>query len=106
MINGIWQSLIPSTYRIDLYDGSGYQTPRQIIWSSGTLPYGVHNVTLMQIGPDARFGLVAFARSAPLASLANLHPTASIPISLPRLGLRPCQLAPVSAQGLGEMCSD
>lgn len=41
---------------IDLYDGSGYTQGRQIIWSSGTLLYGVHNVTLTQLGPDARFG--------------------------------------------------
>ncbi|KAM0753567.1 hypothetical protein T439DRAFT_353357 [Meredithblackwellia eburnea MCA 4105] len=43
-------------YTVDLYDNSGYPQTHAIIWASPTLPYGQHNVTLQQIGPDARFG--------------------------------------------------
>ncbi|BGP36896.1 hypothetical protein JCM10450v2_000791 [Rhodotorula kratochvilovae] len=41
---------------MDLYDNSGYSQGLQVIWSSGTLVYGTHNVTISQIGPDSRFG--------------------------------------------------
>ncbi|GAA5980330.1 hypothetical protein JCM10908_001618 [Rhodotorula pacifica] len=43
-------------YTVDLYNDSGLSSGLQVIWSSGTLPYGQHNVSITQIGPDARFG--------------------------------------------------
>ncbi|KAK4058139.1 hypothetical protein OIO90_000878 [Microbotryomycetes sp. JL221] len=45
-----------TSYTIDLYDGSGYAQGRAVIWSSPVLEFGLHNVTLSQLGPDARFG--------------------------------------------------
>lgn len=51
-------------YTVDLYNDSGYSSGLQVIWSSGTLPYGQHNVTITQIGPDARFGCVHLAARA------------------------------------------
>jgi len=41
---------------MDLYDNSGFSQGLQAIWSSGTLVYGQHNVTISQVGPDSRFG--------------------------------------------------
>ncbi|GAA5926761.1 hypothetical protein JCM3775_007031 [Rhodotorula graminis] len=41
---------------MDLYDNSGYSQGLQPIWSSGTLVYGQHNITISQVGPDSRFG--------------------------------------------------
>ncbi|POY71492.1 hypothetical protein BMF94_5805 [Rhodotorula taiwanensis] len=43
-------------YTVDLYNDSGFSSGLQVIWSSGTLPYGQHNISITQIGPDARFG--------------------------------------------------
>lgn len=43
-------------YTVDLYNDSGLSSGLQVIWSSGTLPYGQHNISITQIGPDARFG--------------------------------------------------
>lgn len=43
-------------YTVDLYNDSGYSQGIQLVWDSGTLVYGMHNVTISQIGPDARFG--------------------------------------------------
>ncbi|KAK4701498.1 hypothetical protein P7C70_g4730, partial [Phenoliferia sp. Uapishka_3] len=45
-----------SGYTIDLYDNSGYTQFSTVIWTSPTLPYGSHNVTLQQVGKDARIG--------------------------------------------------
>ncbi|GAA5862890.1 hypothetical protein JCM1840_002315 [Sporobolomyces johnsonii] len=55
---GLCQLTVDATtsYTIDLYNDSGYSQGFQIIWDSGTLVYGAHNVTISQIGPDARFG--------------------------------------------------
>ncbi|GAA6010332.1 hypothetical protein JCM10207_005178 [Rhodosporidiobolus poonsookiae] len=41
---------------IDLYNDSNYTEGVEAIWASRTLVYGQHNVTISQIGPDARFG--------------------------------------------------
>ncbi|GAA5940338.1 uncharacterized protein JCM15063_002604 [Sporobolomyces koalae] len=43
-------------YTVDLYNDSGYSQGTQLVWDSGTLVYGSHNVTISQLGPDARFG--------------------------------------------------
>ncbi|GAA5872436.1 hypothetical protein JCM16303_004516 [Sporobolomyces ruberrimus] len=43
-------------YTVDLYNDSGYSQGTQLVWDSGTLVYGAHNVTISQLGPDARFG--------------------------------------------------
>ncbi|GAA6060398.1 hypothetical protein JCM10212_004651 [Sporobolomyces blumeae] len=55
---GLCQLLLDgeTSYTVDLYNDSGYSQGTQIIWDSGTLVYGAHNVTISQIGPDARFG--------------------------------------------------
>ena len=50
------------TYTVDLYDDSGNELQRQVIWTSPTLPYGSHNVTLFQAGQDQRFGCAGRAR--------------------------------------------
>ncbi|KAI5481533.1 hypothetical protein MNV49_004290 [Pseudohyphozyma bogoriensis] len=42
--------------QVDLYDDSGYTQPLAVAFQTPTLPYGAHNVTLLQIGRDARFG--------------------------------------------------
>lgn len=44
------------SYTVDLYDDSGYAQVGVALWNSPILPYGPHNVTISQIGPDARFG--------------------------------------------------
>ncbi|BGP13009.1 hypothetical protein JCM10213_007999 [Rhodosporidiobolus nylandii] len=41
---------------LDLYNDSGYDQGQELLFTSDTLPYGRHNVTLSQAGPDARFG--------------------------------------------------
>ncbi|GAA5833417.1 hypothetical protein JCM11251_003488 [Rhodosporidiobolus azoricus] len=43
-------------YTPDLYDATGYSRDQEVIWYSGTLPYGLHNVTISQLGPDSRLG--------------------------------------------------
>ncbi|GAA6040755.1 hypothetical protein JCM8097_003282 [Rhodosporidiobolus ruineniae] len=44
-------------YTIDLYNDSGYDQGLEVIWSSGTLVYGRHNVTIsQQVAPDGRIG--------------------------------------------------
>ncbi|BGP21893.1 hypothetical protein Rt10032_c01g0588 [Rhodotorula toruloides] len=43
-------------YTLDLYNDSTYTSGLQVIWTSGTLLYGAHNITISQLGPDARFG--------------------------------------------------
>lgn len=45
-------------YTLDLYNDSPYSNGLQVIWTSGTLLYGAHNITISQLGPDARFGCV------------------------------------------------
>lgn len=45
-------------YTVDLFDNSGYAQVAKIHWTSPVLPYGRHNVTISQIGIDARLGLV------------------------------------------------
>ncbi|GJN91843.1 hypothetical protein Rhopal_004866-T1 [Rhodotorula paludigena] len=45
---------------IDLYDSTGFSQGLQVIYTSGTLQYARHNVSLMQIGPDARLGYYPF----------------------------------------------
>lgn len=45
-------------YTLDLYNDSPYTSGLQVIWTSGTLLYGAHNITISQLGPDARFGCV------------------------------------------------
>lgn len=45
-----------SSYTVDLYDDSGYAQSEVALWTSPVLPYGEHNVTISQIGIDARFG--------------------------------------------------
>ncbi|BGP29100.1 hypothetical protein JCM10296v2_000838 [Rhodotorula toruloides] len=55
---GICQLTVDGTmyYTLDLYNDSPYSNGLQVIWTSGTLLYGAHNITISQLGPDARFG--------------------------------------------------
>ncbi|KAI5474707.1 hypothetical protein MNV49_002575 [Pseudohyphozyma bogoriensis] len=48
------------TYTVDLYDDSGYTQPPRVAWTSPVVPYGEHNVTLLQVGIDARFGFYPY----------------------------------------------
>ncbi|GAA5853432.1 hypothetical protein JCM8547_002455 [Rhodosporidiobolus lusitaniae] len=50
-------------YTIDLYNDSGYSEGEQLIWYSGTLVYGKHNVTISQYAPDGRFGYYPYLAS-------------------------------------------
>ncbi|GAA5870323.1 hypothetical protein JCM8547_006603 [Rhodosporidiobolus lusitaniae] len=54
-----------SPYSIDLYDGLLYNNTgtEQLIWYSGTLPYGRHNVTVSQWGEDERIGYYPYLAS-------------------------------------------
>jgi len=63
---GICQIQVDDEYPtyMDLYDNSGYSQGLQPIWSSGTLVYGQHNVTISQVGPDSRFGCVLLSLSS------------------------------------------
>lgn len=45
-----------AVYSIDLYNDSGYTQDEEVIWTSPTLPYGSHNVSISQVGEDARLG--------------------------------------------------
>lgn len=65
-----------TSYTIDLYDGSGYSQGRSVIWSSGTLEFGLHNVTLSQIGPDARFGFYPYLVTETWVETIPLNATA------------------------------
>lgn len=42
------------------FSAAGYDDGEELIWYSGTLPYGSHNITISQITADARLGCVAF----------------------------------------------
>ncbi|GAA6043131.1 hypothetical protein JCM8097_004331 [Rhodosporidiobolus ruineniae] len=44
------------SYTIDLYSSSTNQTDLGTIFSTPTLPYGVHNLTISQLSRDARLG--------------------------------------------------
>ncbi|KAM0793036.1 hypothetical protein ACM66B_000525 [Microbotryomycetes sp. NB124-2] len=65
-----------TSYTIDLYDGSGYTQGRSVIWSSGTLEFGLHNVTLSQIGPDARFGFYPYLATETWTETIPINATA------------------------------
>ncbi|GJN91844.1 hypothetical protein Rhopal_004867-T1 [Rhodotorula paludigena] len=60
---------------IDLYDSSGYSQGLQVIYSSGTLAYGRHNVTLWQIGEDSRFGYYPYLVSSTWLETVPTNPT-------------------------------
>ncbi|GAA5974026.1 hypothetical protein JCM11641_008219 [Rhodosporidiobolus odoratus] len=45
-----------TSYTLDLYNDSNYTQGAQAVWTSDTLVYGHHSVSISQLGPDARFG--------------------------------------------------
>lgn len=73
-----------TAYTVDLYDDSGTVQVERIVWTSPVLPFGKHNVTVSQIGPDARFGCVPVPVFR-VRNQADLFPLAQVlPVPLHR----------------------
>ncbi|GAA5831352.1 hypothetical protein JCM11251_003994 [Rhodosporidiobolus azoricus] len=65
-------------YTPDLYDASGYSQDQQVIWYSGTLPYGDHNVTISQLGPDSRLGYYPYLVTETWIEFVPTNPAAYV----------------------------
>ncbi|GAA5890872.1 hypothetical protein JCM6882_008841 [Rhodosporidiobolus microsporus] len=65
-------------YTPDLYDASGYSQDQQVIWYSGTLPYGSHNVTISQLGPDSRLGYYPYLVTETWIEVIPTNPAAYV----------------------------
>lgn len=75
---------LDSAYTVDLYDDSGTVQSERIVWTSPVLPYGKHNVTVAQIGPDARFGCVPAFPALPTRVGADSPRAQILPLPLHR----------------------